>query len=262
MSEPSEPQSYLQRDQPPGVPPLALTGERTLPDVPEENYWYQRHLVVYEWIRERVAGQRVIDMACGEGYGTSVLAGSAAEAVGVDANPEAHEHARLRYAGPNVRFARALVETFDEPADAVVFLQTIEHVQNPDEVLERFKVLVAASTSPSVIVSTPNVLTLAPEGAEKSGNPWHVKEYRPDEFRMLLDAHFSQVEMYGLFHARKLAVHELALKRLRWDDVHAKLGITKRFYDWFTPAISVSDFTLAADRPLDGALDFVAVCRP
>src|SRR6059058_3156396 len=83
-------QLYLQRDQPPGVPPLALTGERTLPDVPEENYWYQRHLVVYEWIRARVAGLRVIDMACGEGYGTAVLAQAAASVVGVDANPEAH----------------------------------------------------------------------------------------------------------------------------------------------------------------------------
>jgi 2-polyprenyl-3-methyl-5-hydroxy-6-metoxy-1,4-benzoquinol methylase len=262
MSEQTEPPLYLQRDQPPGVPPLALTGERTLPDVPEENYWYQRHLVVYEWIRDRLAGQRIIDMACGEGYGTGVLAQRAAAVVGVDANPEAHEHARLRYTGANVRFARDLVETFDEPADAVVFLQTIEHVQNPDEVLERFKRLVADSASPCVVVSTPNVLTLAPEGAEKSGNPWHVKEYRPEEFRALCEAHFGEVELYGLFHARKLAVHELALKRLRWDDVHAKLGITKRFYNWFTPAISVADFTLTADRPLERALDFVAVCRP
>ena len=45
----------LQRDQPDGVPPLALTGERTLPDVPEENYWYRRHLVVYEWIAAHVS---------------------------------------------------------------------------------------------------------------------------------------------------------------------------------------------------------------
>src|SRR5215211_3710042 len=86
---------YLQRDQPAGVEPLALTGERTLPDVPEENYWYRRHLVVYEWIARRVAGLRVVDMACGEGYGSEVLAGSAAAVVGVDANPEAHDHARL-----------------------------------------------------------------------------------------------------------------------------------------------------------------------
>jgi 2-polyprenyl-3-methyl-5-hydroxy-6-metoxy-1,4-benzoquinol methylase len=261
-SSPSTPTLYFQRDQPEGVPPLALTGERTLPDVPEENYWYQRHLVVYEWIRERVGGLKVIDMACGEGYGTAILAQRAASVVGVDANPEAHEHARLRYTAPNVRFARDLVETFGEPADAVVFLQTIEHVQNPDEILERFKALTADSAAPVAYVSTPNVLTLAPEGAERSGNPWHVKEYRPEEFRALCAAHFEHVEVYGLFHARKLALHEHAIKHLRWDDVHAKLGITKRFYDWFTPAISVKDFILTADRPLEGALDFVAVCRP
>jgi 2-polyprenyl-3-methyl-5-hydroxy-6-metoxy-1,4-benzoquinol methylase len=253
---------YLQRDQPEGVPPLSLTGERTLPDVPEENYWYRRHLVVYEWIRARVGGLRVIDMACGEGYGTGVLGRTAASVVGVDANPEAHEHARLRYTAPNVRFARDLVETFDEPADAVVFLQTIEHVRNPDEVLEHFKALVADSPSPLVVVSTPNVLTLAPEGAEKSANPWHIKEYRGDEFRALCAAHFGHVELLGLYHARKLALHEFAIKKLRWDDVHQALRITKPFYDRFTPAISVRDFSLTDDRPLDRALDFVAVCRP
>ena len=67
---------YVQQNQPPGVPPLELTGERTLPDVPAENYWYRRHLVVYEWIAARVAGGVVLDMACGEGYGSAVLARS------------------------------------------------------------------------------------------------------------------------------------------------------------------------------------------
>src|ERR1700729_1939962 len=84
---------YLQLDQPPGVPPLELTGERTLPDVPAENYWYRRHLVVYEWIAARSVGARVLDMACGEGYGSDLLARTAGSVVGLDANPEAHEHA-------------------------------------------------------------------------------------------------------------------------------------------------------------------------
>src|ERR1700753_3179739 len=117
---------YLQRDQPEGVSPLSLTGERTLPDVPEENYWYRRHLVVYEWIARRVHGERVIDMASGEGYGSNVLARSAASVVGVEANPEAYEHARLRYTASNLKFERALVEQFAEPGDAGVFLQTLE----------------------------------------------------------------------------------------------------------------------------------------
>ena len=65
---------HVQQDQPHGVQPLALTGERTLPDVPMENYWFRRHLAVYEWVAERCAGLDVVDMACGEGYGVDVLA--------------------------------------------------------------------------------------------------------------------------------------------------------------------------------------------
>jgi 2-polyprenyl-3-methyl-5-hydroxy-6-metoxy-1,4-benzoquinol methylase len=246
---------YVQRDQPPGVPPLELTGERTLPDVPEENYWFQRHLVVYEWIRRRVGGLHVIDMACGEGYGSDVLSRSAASVVGVDANPDAYEHAKARYTRPGLRFERNMIQLFSEPADAVVFLQTIEHVQDPDELLEHFKRI-----GDVAYISTPNVLTLAPPGAERSGNPWHVHEYRAAEFRALLERHYAHVELLGLFHARKLRAHELAIRHARWDDLHARIGITKRFYDRFIPAISVRDFALRGDA-LDRALDSVAVCR-
>lgn len=248
---------YLQLNQPPGVPPLPLTGERTLPDLPEENYWYRRHLVVYEWIAARVAGQRAVDMACGEGYGSNVLAGAAASVVGVDANPEAHEHARLRYVRDNLRFERDLVESFAEPCDAVVFLQTIEHVQDAGAILDRFESMLGGRGV--AYVSTPNLLTLAPPGAEKSGNPWHLREYRAEEFRKLCEAHFPRVEMLGLFHARKLRAHEVAIK-LGWDRVHRALRITGPFYDRFTPAISASDFALREGN-LDTALDFLAVCH-
>jgi SAM-dependent methyltransferase len=254
-------QAYLQRDQPPGVPPLELTGERTLPDVPDENYWFRRHLAVYEWIAPRVAGRRVVDMACGEGYGADVLARHAASVVGVDANAEANEHARLRYPRDNLRFARDLVERFAEPCDAIVFLQTIEHLEDPEAVLEHFRSLLRPGGC--AYISTPNVLTLAPPGAPRSGNPWHVREYRAEEFRGLCEARFGRVELLGLFHARKLRAHELAL-RLGWDAVHPRLRLTKRFYGWLVPAISQRDFVLRPGPPaaLDCALDFVALCRP
>ncbi len=251
---------YVQRDQPEGVPPLELTGERTLPDVPAENYWFRRHLAVYEWIAPRVAGATVIDMACGEGYGVDVLAGHAAKVTGVDANPQAHEHARRRYRAANVRFERALVETYSEPADAVVFLQTIEHLEDPGAALAHFRALVAPSGT--VYVSTPNVRTLAPKGASRSDNPWHVHEYHRAEFEQLCRNSFPEVRLYGLFHARRLRAHELAL-RCGWDRVHAALGLTERFYARFTPAISSSDFVLraAGEADLERALDFLAVCR-
>jgi hypothetical protein len=113
----------------------------------------------------------------------------------------------------------------------------------------------------AVFVSTPNVLTLAPPGAERSGNPWHLREYRPEEFRALCAAHFAHVELHGLFHARKLAAHEVAIERLGWDAIHPRLRITKRFYDRFVPAITARDFALRAGRDLTRALDLVAVLR-
>ncbi len=245
---------HLQKDQPDGVPPLELTGERTLPDVPDENYWYRRHLAVYEWIAERVRGLGVVDLACGEGYGSSVLAAAAASVVGVDANPEAHEHARLRYVRPNLSFERSLVEEFRGPCDAVVFLQTIEHIHDPGALCERL-----AAAAPVAYISTPNRLTLAPAGAEKSDNPWHLREYTLGEYRELLEPRFSSVEVFGLHHARKLRAHELAL-RAGWDRVHPRLRLTKPFYSRFVPAISASDFALRHGDE-EEALDFVAVCR-
>src|SRR3712207_3441411 len=152
-------------------------------------------------------------MASGEGYGANVLAETAREVVAVEANPEAFDHAVKRY--PRVRFERSMVETYREASDAITFLQTIEHVHDPGAVLENFK-----ASAPVAYVSTPNVLTLAPEGAERSGNPWHIKEYRLEEFRALCAAHYAEVEVLGLYHARKLAVHERAIKigRASWRE--------------------------------------------
>ena len=251
-------QETVQRAQPDGVPPLELTGERTLPDVPAENYWFRRHLAVYEWVADRCTGRDVVDMACGEGYGVKVLARRARHVTGVDANPEAHEHARLKYTRPGIRFVRDLVESYEEPCDAVSFLQTVEHVAQPQAVLRHFRDMLRPGGA--VYVSTPNLLTLAPAGAQKSDNPFHLKEYRADEFRGLCESVFAHVELLGLFHARVLRAHELAL-RFGWNRLHSALGITKPFYDRFTPAISARDFALRPG-PLDRALDFVAVLRP
>ena len=110
-------------------------------------------------------------------------------------------------------------------------------------------------------ISTPNVLTLAPKGAERSGNPWHVREYRPEEYRALCERHFARVDLLGLFHARKLRAHQVAIERLGWDQVHKTLRFTKPFYDRFTPAISARDFTLRRVG-LDKSLDLLAVLRP
>ena len=127
-----------------------------------------------------------------------------------------------------------------------MFLQTVEHVERA----------AAAAASASrrcwrpggvAYVSTPNRLTLAAPGAAKSGNPWHVREYTPAEYRAVLEPRFSRVDLLGVFHARKLRAHELAL-RLGWDRVHPALRLTRPFYDRFVPAIDERDFAVRDGR--------------
>ena len=252
--------AYVQQNQPPGVPPLELTGERTLPDVPAENYWFRRHLAVYEWIGARV-GRPARDrhgLRRGLRLGGAVAHGRCS-VVGVDANPEAYEHARLRYRRQNLPFERGMVETYGEPGafDAVVFLQTIEHVQDPEAVLEHFDALLAPGGV--AYVSTPNVLTLAPPGAEKSENPWHVKEYRAAEFASCARRCSATSSCSGCSTRASCACTSW---RWRWAGTRSTpgSGSPKPFYDRFTPAIAASDFALRAGG-LDEALDFLAVCR-
>ena len=241
---------YLQLNQPDGVPPLPLTGERTLPDVPEENYWYRRHLVVYEWIAERVAGSRVVDMACGEGYGSNVLARRGGERRRRRRQPRGP-----RARPPALRAARTCASsaTWSRASPSPATPSSSCRRSSTSRTPARSSSTSGRCSAPGGVayVSTPNLLTLAPPGAEKSDNPWHVHEYRAEEFRALCESHFDRVELLGLFHARKLRAHEIAIK-LGWDTVHRRLGLTKPFYDRFTPAIAASDFP-SGPRPRAGA---------
>ena len=87
-----------------------------------------------------------------------------------------------------------------------------------------------------------------------------MKEYRADEFGQLCRSRVrSRRSCWVCSTPASCVLHELAL-RLGWDSVHRRLGLTEPFYDRFTPAIAASDFALRPER-LDGALDFLAVCR-
>jgi hypothetical protein len=133
----------------------------------------------------------------------------------------------------------------------------VEHLVEPLPLLRRFASLLIPGGF--AYVSTPNRLTLAPRGAERSDNPWHVREYTPAEYRELLAGAFSRVELHGVFHARKLRAHQLAL-RLGWDRVHPALRVTRPFYGRFVPAITERDFALRTGD-LDRSLDLLAVCH-
>ena len=254
---PPVPDLFLQRDQPPGVPPLALDGERTLPDIPEENYWFRRHLVVYEWIA-RAHRRR-------ERRRPRVRRGLRLRRAG-------RQRLQRRRRGRQPRRARAR-------AAALPRAQPALRAQHGRDVLRavRRRRLPAddrARPRPRRRARERQGRCCRPAGRRTCRRPTSSR-WRPrapsaratrgtcastarEEFRALCAAHFGSVELYGLFHARRLRVHELAL-RAGWDRVHAALRVTEPFYDRFVPAISTRDFALRAERDLDRALDFVAV---
>lgn len=177
---------------------MEFTGERYLPEIDAAEISYE-HWHRYCWAAQFVAGKRVLDIACGEGYGTSFLAEHASEVVGVDISSEVIAHASQAYFKANLHF-------YSGPADAipiegaalfdvVVSFETIEHL--PADAHERFVAEVRRLLKPGglFLVSTPNkhVYSDKPQYV----NPFHLKEYYPREFIDFLGQSFRHVAIFG-----------------------------------------------------------------
>ena len=237
--------------------PLQLTGERTLPGIPEENYWFQRHVVAYRMAAAMVAGKAVLDAGVGEGYGAAMLAETAASAVGVDIEPDVIDHAAAAY--PTVRFQTADLVALpfpDASFDAVVSFQVIEHLQRPREfVSECARVLRPGGL---LLLSTPNRLTFSPTGTR---NPFHTVEFAASELRTVLAASLTVERMAGTFHRLRISVLERFLRepfpeRLIRQPVYEWPGWLRRFVARVRP----TDFRIG-DRAVDRSLDLIAVAR-
>ncbi len=174
---------------------LPFTGERFTPEA-KGAIWYE-HWHRYGVALSAVAGKRVLDAACGEGYGSWLLAGAAAEVVGVDIDDAAIAHAAGRYAGmPNLRFVAACCDALpldDASVDRVISFETIEHLSSQATMLAEFRRVLAPDGA--LILSSPN----KPVYSGESGydNHFHVRELDRDELEAMLGARFPQQHWYG-----------------------------------------------------------------
>src|SRR5246127_4989429 len=182
---------------------LTLTGERTIPDLDIENYWFRRHQVVYQRLAPRCAGREVLEAGCGEGYGADLIAGVARRVVAVDYDEAAVAHVRSRYARVEVMQANlAELPLPDASFEVVVNFQVIEHLWDQAQfVAECARVL---RSSGLLMVSTPNRLTFSP-GRDPPINPFHTRELNAAELtQLLVDAGFAAVSLSGVFHGPRL----------------------------------------------------------
>jgi SAM-dependent methyltransferase len=153
------------------------------------------HLHRYLLARTVVAGRRVLDIACGEGYGAALLADSAARVVGVDIDRDAIRHAAGRYVRPNVYFFQADAQRFAlAPAsvDVVVSFETLEHF--PDQAPYLAALKRALVPDGVLLISTPNK---GEYNREADPNPHHARELDRAEFVALLGRYFANVQVYG-----------------------------------------------------------------
>jgi len=174
---------------------LEFTGERFVPGVRGE-IWIE-HWHRYHFAARAVAGKRVLDVACGEGYGTALLAQAAAEVTGVDLSAEAIDHAGKAYAGArNARFVCApctKLPLADASIDVAVSFETLEHIAEQGPFLDELaRVLAPGGVA---ILSCPNKAEYSDRRGFK--NEFHVKELYRDELAALVSARFPAVEWYG-----------------------------------------------------------------
>ena len=254
------PQLYVQRDQPAGVPPLSLTGERTLPGRPRGELLVPappRGLRVDRGARARPPRGRPRlrrGLRLGGARAHGGLGGRGRrQPGGVRARaPEVHERAvavRAQHDRAVDRRRRLRRLPADDRARAGPRRRARPHPRADRAARRRLRLdaeraHAGARRAPSARATRGTCASTA----------------RPS-IGALCGRHFGSVDLLGLFHARKLRAHQWALEHAGWDAVHARLGITGPFYDRFTPAISTRDFALRRSR-LDRALDFLAVLRP
>jgi len=228
---------------------LEFTGERFVPGVPGEIVY--EHVHRYAFARRFATGRRVLDAACGEGYGSALLAQVAVDVIGVDVDAATIAHARATYPAGNLAFVESSVTSLPLASgsiDLVVSFETIEHVPAADQ--QRMLAEFARVLAPEgvLLLSSPN----RPEYSERRNhrNPFHVHELDRAELARLLSPHFSETRWYRqrLWLGSMLRSEAHAEGAELWEGDHAGLApaaSTEAMYFVVLAARSVDSIPLA-----------------
>jgi 2-polyprenyl-3-methyl-5-hydroxy-6-metoxy-1,4-benzoquinol methylase len=232
--------------------------ERIVPDETEPGV-VALHVKRYDFARTLCEGCVVLDAACGVGYGSALLAETAARVVGVDVDESALGYARTRYARPNLEFVHGDLQCLafeDGSFDVVCAFEAIEHLDRPETfVSEAARLLRDAGL---FVASTPHVASTNREPE----NPYHRIELSRADFDELLRRSFSEVEILG---QRRLETrrHRLA-RRLDVLGLRRRIPVLRRAtVVTGTPAtehVTLDGVVISPER-VEDATELVAVCR-
>ena len=175
---------------------LEWTGERFLPWIRQSTIAYE-HLHRYMYAATLVRDKYVLDLACGEGYGSKILSAAAASVLGIDIDEKVIRHASEKYGCDHLRFISGSIAAVpihdDHSFDVITCFEAIEHVEDQEALLREAKRLLKPDGL--FIASTPNKAIYHDESSEQ--NPFHVKELYFEEFQELLIRHFHSIRFLG-----------------------------------------------------------------
>jgi SAM-dependent methyltransferase len=233
--------------------------ERIIPDDTEPGI-VALHLKRYEFARPLCVGRHVLDAGCGVGYGTAYLAEVARSIVGIDLSVDAIAYARRRYGAENVEFIVGDVLSIPKPNgefDVVCAFETIEHVADAGRfVAEARRVL---KDDGKLCVSTPR----ADVTNARPANPFHEREFSPDDLERLLRERFGSVQLFG--QRRRQTARHRTLQRLDVLGVRRRLPFLRRVGHSVTGTPAMADLSIAdveIGPNLDDASELLALCSP
>lgn len=220
---------------------INFTGERFVPT--ESGEIRYEHMHRYAWVTRFCQGKRVLDIACGEGYGSALLAAHADSVMGVDIAHEAVLHAREKYAAKgNLHFLQGSATAIPLQAhsvDVVVSFETVEHLPQQSEMLADIRRVLRPDGL--LIISSPNKKVYSDD--RNYVNEFHVKELYFEEFDALLREQFPSVTYLG--------------QRLLTGSVVAPMQQQSAYYE----AIGLKGDNLVKQTPPSaGIMYFVAIC--
>lgn len=206
------------------------TGERLIPKLHSKSIAYGEHLARYKSVAGLIKNKTVLDIACGTGYGTQMLADVAKKVYGIDVSKEAVEYANKNYPHKNVIYKQGdarKIPLDDKSVDVVVSLETIEHIPEPEEFVKEVKRILKKGGL--FIVSTPN------DDEFTDGNVYHVHEFDFNELNRLMKKYFKNFEYY--FQGSWFSSGVLSKKRFEGEFTDSNFEVKKSFDQKFDKAI-------------------------
>lgn len=237
---------------------LHLTGERTVPGIPQENYWFRRHEAAYLALLPYCADATVLEAGCGEGYGAGLIATVARRVIALDYDEPTTEHVARRYPGVAVACANLVcLPLADASVDVVANFQVIEHLWDQAGFLAECRRVLRPGGR--LLVTTPNRLTFTPD-SDTPLNPFHTRELAPSELDGLLrEAGFTVETLHGLHHGERLRELDRRHGLIIDAQLRVVMGTLPGQAVWpadllaDVAAIRADDFTIRGSDPADPA---------